>query len=71
MNNVISDASTLDAAWTKSSFSGAHNDCVEVALSVLPTALPVRDSKNPSGPAIVVPDSHWGVFVDAVKHGTV
>jgi len=71
MNSIISDASTLGAAWTKSSYSGGQGNCVEVAFSALPAALPVRDSKNPSGPAIVVPDSHWGVFVDAVKHGAV
>ncbi|MDX3801382.1 DUF397 domain-containing protein [Streptomyces sp. AK04-3B] len=32
-----------------------------------PAAVPVRDSKNPDGPVIVVARSAWAAFVDAVR----
>ncbi|WP_433757124.1 DUF397 domain-containing protein [Nocardia sp. CA-135398] len=45
-------ANLSEAKWFKSSRSGAHSNCVEVAL--LPnTLVGVRDSKNRSGPALV------------------
>jgi hypothetical protein len=66
--NRIPNASLVDFTWTKSTYSGGSNDCVEVAHG-LPSALPVRDSKAPAGPAVVFKDTTWGVFVDAVKRG--
>lgn len=68
---MIPDASTTGFVWTKSSRSGAQSDCVEVAHGALPAALPVRDSKRPTGPAVVFADTTWGVFVDALKRGDV
>ena len=57
------------AHWRKSSYSGGSNgNCVEVADGV-PGLIPVRDSKRPSGPALVFPASGWGPFVEAVKRG--
>ncbi|MEV5839646.1 DUF397 domain-containing protein, partial [Nocardia sp. NPDC052112] len=45
-------ANLSDVTWFKSTRSGANGDCVEVAF--LPnTLVGVRDSKNPSGPALV------------------
>jgi hypothetical protein len=67
----ISNASTAGFAWTKSTYSGNQGDCVEVAFGAIPAALPVRDSKVPAGPALVLRDTTWGVFVDAVKRGDV
>ncbi len=63
--------STLDAAanlaWRKSSYSGGDGgDCLEVADGV-PGAVPVRDSKNPTGPALAFEAVAWSSFVDAVK----
>ena len=64
---VKRDLST--AEWRKSSYSGASNgECVEVGDGV-PGLIPVRDSKRPSGPALVFPASGWGSFVEAVKRG--
>jgi hypothetical protein len=63
----ISDASAAGFAWTKSTYSGGSNDCVEVAHGAVPSALPVRDSKVPGGPAVVFGDTAWGSFVDALK----
>lgn len=67
----ITDSSTADFTWTKSSYSGNQGDCVEVAHGAVPAALPVRDSKRPAGPAVVFGDVAWDGFVDALKRGDV
>lgn len=65
MANSHIDLST--AAWRKSSHSnGDGGDCVEV-VDDLPGTVPVRDSKDPHGPAIVFPAAAWSTFVTAVK----
>ncbi|MGS2640310.1 DUF397 domain-containing protein [Streptosporangium sp. LJ11] len=57
------------AAWKKSSLSGdSGGNCVEVAGN-LPGAVAVRDSKNPTGPALVFTPDEWGAFLIAVKSG--
>ncbi|MHC0434049.1 DUF397 domain-containing protein [Streptomyces sp. O3] len=58
----------LDSAmWRKSSYSNADGaDCVEVRDD-LPGLVPVRDSKNPHGPALVFPAHAWAPFVDHLK----
>ncbi|MEU8917071.1 DUF397 domain-containing protein [Streptomyces sp. SID8375] len=66
MANSHIDLST--AAWRKSSYSnGDGGDCVEV-VDDLPGIIPVRDSKDPHGPAIVFPANAWSSFVSAVKN---
>ncbi|GDY28745.1 DUF397 domain-containing protein [Gandjariella thermophila] len=57
------------ARWRKSSrTAGMGNaNCVEVTFAG--PAAAVRDSKNPTGPVIVVPASAWHRFVAAIKHG--
>jgi hypothetical protein len=56
------------ARWRKSSYSGGNNGtCLEVADGV-PGVVPVRDSKNPGGAALVVGADAWGAFVENVKH---
>ncbi|MCQ6554730.1 DUF397 domain-containing protein [Streptomyces sp. C10-9-1] len=64
---TISDSSATGYEWTKSSFSGGNNNCVEVAAGAVPGAMPVRDSKAPAGPAIVVGADAWSTFVDGLK----
>ncbi|UZJ31022.1 DUF397 domain-containing protein [Streptomyces endophytica] len=55
------------AVWRKSSYtSGEGGNCVEV-VDGLPGVVPVRDSKDPHGPAIVFPAAAWSSFVSAVK----
>ncbi|MET8310413.1 DUF397 domain-containing protein [Micromonospora sp. NPDC005173] len=54
------------ARWHKSSrSSGNGGDCVEVADN-LPGIVAVRDSKNPSGPALTFSPAAWRVFVAQV-----
>ncbi|MFE1783479.1 DUF397 domain-containing protein [Streptomyces sp. NPDC059506] len=65
---IIRDASVL-SGWRKSSHS--NNDggsCVEV-MDGHPSGVPVRDSKDPHGPALVFPAGSWSTFVTAVKRG--
>ncbi|MFQ6393159.1 DUF397 domain-containing protein [Nocardia sp. KC 131] len=56
------------ADWFKSSRSGAAENCVEVAF--LPNSLVgVRDSKNPSGPALRFTAAEWSAFTRAATRG--
>ncbi len=62
-------ASDLDkASWRKSTFSGDSGDCIEVADG-FPGLTPVRDSKNPGGPALVFAADAFASFVAGVKAG--
>ncbi|MET8841000.1 DUF397 domain-containing protein [Streptomyces rubiginosohelvolus] len=55
--------------WRKSSYSNSDSgSCLEVQ-DHHPTAVPVRDSKVPGGPALLIPAAGWTSFVDAVKRG--
>ncbi|MDH6139250.1 hypothetical protein P3T35_001250 [Kitasatospora sp. GP30] len=58
-----------NAFWFKSSHSNNGGECVEVSAS-LPNAVPVRDSKNPEGPALVFTSQGFAAFVRGVKSGT-
>ncbi|MEW1686267.1 DUF397 domain-containing protein [Streptomyces sp. NPDC091265] len=54
---------TGGAAWRTSSYSGSTGgDCVEVATGCA-ASVPVRDSKNPSGPVVVIGADAWRGFV--------
>ncbi|MFC9326622.1 DUF397 domain-containing protein [Kitasatospora sp. NPDC057015] len=57
-----------DAPWRKSTHSGGQNGCVEVADGFTDT-VPVRDSKNPTGPALVFTADAWQAFVTATAAG--
>ncbi|MGW2100189.1 DUF397 domain-containing protein [Streptomyces olivaceoviridis] len=66
-DHTLSDASTL-TGWFKSSYSGGTNDdCVEIASGH--TTVPVRDSENASGPALLFSPGGWASFIGAVKGG--
>ncbi|MBF6170725.1 DUF397 domain-containing protein [Nocardia blacklockiae] len=56
------------AEWFKSSRSTGKDACVEVAY--LGTGqVGVRDSKNPTGPALVFEAAEWAAFAAAIKAG--
>ncbi|WP_329120827.1 DUF397 domain-containing protein [Streptomyces sp. NBC_01465] len=55
------------ATWRKSTYSGGDGgDCLEVAAD-LPGLVPVRDSKNPQGPALTFRAPAWAAFVAHLK----
>ncbi|MEU4342959.1 DUF397 domain-containing protein [Nocardia sp. NPDC023852] len=56
------------AKWFKSSRSGGGEACVEVAW-LAAGSVGVRDSKNPSGPALVFAPGEWDAFAAVVKDG--
>lgn len=65
---IISNAAAL-TGWRKSSYSGSEGgSCLEV-LDNHPIGIPVRDSKVPEGPALVLPSAEWASFVAGVKNG--
>ena len=55
-----------NARWLKSTRSGTEN-CVEVARFA--NAVAVRDSKNPTGPALIFTAAEWHAFVGGVADG--
>ncbi len=68
VSTFLPSAAATGLTWRKSSYSGAQSDCVEVADGC-PGLLPVRDSKNPDGPALLFPADSWQTFVTAVRTG--
>ncbi|MEV7021780.1 DUF397 domain-containing protein [Kitasatospora sp. NPDC093558] len=56
------------AAWYKSTYSDNGGTCVEVTAD-FPGLTPVRDSKDPQGPALIFPAEAWRSFVAAVQAG--
>ncbi len=57
-----------NAAWRKSTRSGSSGNCVEVADN-LRGIVAVRDSKNPTGPALIFTPSEGKAFVGGAKAG--
>lgn len=56
------------AKWFKSSRSHGGKDCVEVA-HLENGHVGVRDSKNPTGPALVFTPGEWDAFLAGAKSG--
>ena len=56
------------ALWRKSTHSGSGDQCVEVA-SLSGDRRAVRDSKDPSGPALVLTAPAWRTLLGSIKQG--
>ncbi|MEU9094908.1 DUF397 domain-containing protein [Streptomyces sp. NPDC048428] len=55
------------AHWRSSSYSNSNGgECVEISDD-FPGIVPVRDSKSPAGPALVVRAAAWSDFVTSLK----
>ena len=55
------------AVWRKSTHSNGSGNCIEVADDFISGIIPVRDSKDPQGPALMFGAEAWSAFVQAVK----
>ncbi|MEU6043399.1 DUF397 domain-containing protein [Streptomyces griseus] len=57
--------------WFTSSYSENGGQCVEVATNLAAPhgIVPVRDSKNATGPALTVPATAFSAFVAGVRAG--
>ncbi|MEV0584142.1 DUF397 domain-containing protein [Nonomuraea sp. NPDC050310] len=62
------DATVGELVWRKSTFSGQHDNCVEVAA--LPDGgVAVRDSKDLDGPMLTFTPGEWDAFRAGMKAG--
>ncbi|MEX2985691.1 DUF397 domain-containing protein [Streptomyces sp. C36] len=61
-----------EEAWFKSSYSQENGtNCIEVAdLTTRAGQVGVRDSKDKSGPALLIPAAAWSSFVTEVRSDT-
>jgi Domain of unknown function (DUF397) len=58
----------MSGIWRKSSYSGSGGgNCAEVAST--PSAVLIRDSKDPDGPRLVVCAPAWQEFTDRMRTG--
>lgn len=62
---------TTTQQWVKSSYSGNGGSCVEWAprTAITTGIVPVRDSKNTTGPVLSIPAAAFSAFVTGVKSG--
>jgi hypothetical protein len=75
--NIPSDIDSLRGTdsrftnWHKSRQSNPSGNCVEVATGQAEYTgfVGVRDSKNPSGPALAFTPAEWQAFLEGAKDG--
>ncbi|MGK3103561.1 DUF397 domain-containing protein [Streptomyces sp. WAC05858] len=62
---------TESPRWFKSSYSNNGGQCIEIAANLVASrgVVPVRDSKDPHGPALMFEPTAWSSFVSAVRRG--
>jgi hypothetical protein len=65
MEAVVPTPDLSRARWFKSIRSGNNGNCVEVAF--VGDVVATRDSKNPSGPVLVVTPAAWTAFLASVR----
>ncbi|OQS15705.1 DUF397 domain-containing protein [Nocardia donostiensis] len=64
----MNSAELPEAQWYKSSHSADQDSCVEIA-HLDADLVGVRDSKNPSGPALVFTPDEWDAFTAGIVDG--
>jgi hypothetical protein len=69
IRNGMDASAVADVTWIKSRHSGpTGGNCVEVAF--LPTGeIAMRNSRYPSGPALIFTRSEWDAFLGGAKDG--
>ncbi|MEV5773881.1 DUF397 domain-containing protein [Streptomyces antimycoticus] len=62
---------TESPRWFASSYSNNGGQCIEIAANLAASrgVVPVRDSKDPHGPALMFEPTAWSSFVSAVRRG--
>lgn len=65
---IIQRPELTRAVWRASSYSAASGNCVEVA-HLHDRHRAVRDSKNPTGPVLIVTPVEWAAFTAGVHDG--
>ncbi|MFJ8002467.1 DUF397 domain-containing protein [Streptomyces sp. NPDC096310] len=70
MPDRIETQAAPESAWFTSSYSAENGTaCVEVAHLAPTHQVGVRDSKDKTGPALVVPVAAWARFVAGARSG--
>lgn len=64
----MSTTELSNAKWRKSSHSNGQANCVEVA-DLNSEHRAVRDSKHPTGPALIFTAAEWSAFTAGVHDG--
>ena len=59
---------TPTLVWFKSSYSTEKTECVEVAF-LDHGLVGMRDSKNPTGPALIFTPAEWDAFTAVITDG--
>jgi hypothetical protein len=61
-------AAGIDAGWVKASASNANGQCVELA-ALAGGRVAVRNSTDPSGPALIFTPQEFQAFLDGARQG--
>jgi hypothetical protein len=62
------NAAVLPVTWRKSSYSDSGSNCVELGALGADTTV-IRDSKDPTGPALLLGRAPTAGFVSALRDG--